>query len=130
MNFYDELITRFGVPKSIVSDNALAFVGSQISDWVVKNVVYLKTSSNYYPQGNGQAESTNKNLLRNIKRTMEGNPRAWHTRLKLALWANRITPKRSTRMSPYMLVYGKESRLPISLEFLALDLSNQLDMIE
>ncbi|XP_057819077.1 uncharacterized protein LOC131032160 [Cryptomeria japonica] len=33
-------------------------------------------------------------------------------------------------MSPYILVYGKEARLPISLEFPALDLSNQLDMIE
>ncbi|XP_057852967.2 uncharacterized protein LOC131063195 [Cryptomeria japonica] len=33
-------------------------------------------------------------------------------------------------MSTYMLVYGKEARLPILLEFPALDLSNQLDMIE
>lgn len=73
LNFYDELITIFGVPESIVSDNALAFVGIQISDWAIKNGVYLNTSSNYYPQGNGQADSTNKNLLRIIKRTMEGN---------------------------------------------------------
>lgn len=130
LNFYEELITRFGVPESIVLDNALAFVGSKISDWVVNNGVYLNTSSNYYPQGNGQDESTNKNLLRIIKRTMEGNQRAWHTKLKSALWADRITSKRSTRMSPYMLVYGKDERLPISLEFLALDLANQLDMIE
>lgn len=28
LNFYEELITRFGVRESIVSDNALAFVGS------------------------------------------------------------------------------------------------------
>ncbi|XP_057853707.2 uncharacterized protein LOC131063789 [Cryptomeria japonica] len=130
LNFYEELITRFGVLESIVSDNALAFVGSRISDWTVRNGVYLNTSSNYYPQGNGKDESTNKNLLRIIKRTMEGNQRAWHTKLKLALSADRITPKRSTGMSPYMLVYGKEARLPISLELPTLDLVNQLDMIE
>lgn len=32
LNFYDELITRFGVLESIVLDNVLAFVGSRISD--------------------------------------------------------------------------------------------------
>lgn len=33
-------------------------------------------------------------------------------------------------MSPCMLVYGKETRLPISLDFPALDLANQLDMTQ
>ncbi|XP_059073532.1 uncharacterized protein LOC131874260 [Cryptomeria japonica] len=92
--------------------------------------VYLNTSSNYYPEGNGKVESTKKNLLRIIKRTMEGNQRAWHTKMKSTLWVDRITPKRSTGTSPYMLVYGKEVRLPISLELPALDLANHLDMIE
>ncbi|XP_059075365.1 uncharacterized protein LOC131875300 [Cryptomeria japonica] len=73
LNFYEDLIARFGVPESIISDNGLAFVGFKISDWAVKKGIYLNTSSNYYPQGNGQAESTNKNLIRIIKKTMEGN---------------------------------------------------------
>jgi hypothetical protein len=33
-----------------------------------------------------------------------------------ALWASRMTPKDSTGMSLYMLVYGKEEKIPISLE--------------
>lgn len=90
LNFYEELIAKFGVLESIVSDNALTFIGTRISDWAVRNGVYLNTSSNYYPQGNGQAKSTNKNLLRIIKRTMEGNQRAWHIKLKSTLWADRI----------------------------------------
>ncbi|XP_057864631.1 uncharacterized protein LOC131072486 [Cryptomeria japonica] len=53
LNFYEDLVARFGVPKSIISDNGLAFVGLKISDWGVKKGIYLNTSSNYYPQSNG-----------------------------------------------------------------------------
>ena len=73
LNFYEGLVCRFGVPNSIILDNSLAFVGNKISEWVVEQGIYLNTSSNYYPQGNGQAESTNKNLICIIKRTLEGN---------------------------------------------------------
>jgi hypothetical protein len=38
-----------------------------------------------------------------------------------ALWASKMTPKNITGMSPYTLVYGKEVKLPISLELNALD---------
>ena len=83
--------------------------------------MYLNTLSNYYPQGNAQAKSTNMNLIRIIKKTLERNQRSWHEKLKSALWVDRITPKRSIGMPPYTLVYGKEVRLPISVEFPALD---------
>ena len=46
------------------------------------------------------------------------------------MWADRITPKRSIGNSPFMLVYGREARLPISLEFPALELAHQLELIE
>lgn len=85
-NFYEDLIIRFGVPESIILNNALAFVETQITNWVARNGVYLNTSSNYYPQGNGQEDSTNKNLIKIIKRTIDSNQRAWcHTKLKSAL---------------------------------------------
>lgn len=73
LNFYEDIITRFGVPESIISDNALAFVGSKVTEWAFKNDIFLNTSSNYYPQGNGLAESTNKNLIRIIKRILQEN---------------------------------------------------------
>ena len=65
-----------------------------------------------------------------IKRTLEGNQCSWHEKLKSALWADRITPKRSTSMSPYMLVYGKEARLPVLVELPVLDFMHQIDMLD
>jgi hypothetical protein len=50
--------------------------------------------------------------------------------MKSSLWANRITPKRAIGNSPFMLVYGREARLPISLEFPSLELAHQLEVLE
>jgi transposase InsO family protein len=130
LSFYEDLITRFGVPKSLISDNALAFVGSKVTEWALRSGVYLNTSSNYYPQGNGLAESTNKNLIRIIKRTLQENKRDWHSKLKSALWLDRITPKNIIGTSPYVLVYGKEAKLPISTKFPSLQLADQLVLFE
>ena len=74
-------------------------------------------SANYYPQGNGLAESTNKNLIRILKKTMIENQRSWHLVLPNALWADRVTPKNSLGVSPYTLVYGKEVVLPPNILF-------------
>ena len=69
-------------------------------------------SANFYPQGNGLAESTNKNLIRILKKTVIENQRSWHLALPNSLWADRATPKNSFGVSPYILVYRKESILP------------------
>jgi len=130
IDFYEGIVTRFCIPATIVLDNTLAFMGSKVTKWAVKNGIYLSTSSNYYPQGNGQAESTNKNLLKIIKRTLDENQRTWHSKLKSALWADRITPKRSIGISPFRIVYGREEIFPMSLELPMLELMKQLELLE
>jgi hypothetical protein len=68
--------------------------------------IVLSHSSNYYPQGNGLVESSNKNLMTIIKKTMGDNKKSWDNKIKYALWDDRITKKDSTRKSPFELVYG------------------------
>jgi len=75
------LITRYGVPQIIISDNGLAFVGDDVTNFAMKYGIYWKTYSNYYPQGNGLSKYTNKNLIRILKRIMEDNPQTWHEKL-------------------------------------------------
>jgi hypothetical protein len=84
--------------------------------------IIMGKSSNYYPQGNGLAESTNKTLIQIIKKTIEANHKNWHNKLIDALWASCLTPKDSIGHSPYTLVYGKEAILPLHLELNALAL--------
>ena len=66
-------MTKFGSPSTIISDNAKYFLGAQICARVVDDNIYLSTSSNYYPQGNGLAKSSKKNLIKIMKRTIEDN---------------------------------------------------------
>ena len=61
------------------------------------------------------AESSNKILVRIIKKLLEDNKRSWHTKLKYVLWDDRISTKRATGMSPFQLVYATEVIFPASL---------------
>ena len=66
-----------------------------------------KKSTVYYPQANGQqAESTNKTLVRILRRMVQDNKKEWDTKLDSALWAFRTAYKVSTRMTPFRMVYG------------------------
>jgi hypothetical protein len=50
-----------------------------------------------------------------IKKVLTENKKAWHIHLKYALWANRISTKRSIGISPFQMVYGTDVILPINL---------------
>ena len=77
--------------------------------------ILLSHSTTYYAQGNGLAESSNKSLVNIIKKMLETNKRNWHRKLINALWANRVSCKKSIGMSPFELVYGTDSVFPTSL---------------
>jgi transposase InsO family protein len=111
----DRIITRFGVPSKIVTDNAKAFCSAEMSSFCFKYGIILSHASDYYPQGNGQAESSNKNLMTIVKKIVGENKKSWDSKIKHALWADRITKKAATGKSPFELVYGLEARLPVHL---------------
>jgi transposase InsO family protein len=77
--------------------------------------ISLIHSTPYYPQGNGLAESSNKSLIKLIKKLLEDNKRAWDSKLKFSLWADRVTTKKSLGISPFQLVYGTEAIFPTQL---------------
>ena len=84
--------------------------------FLFKYGIILSHSSNYYPQGNGQAESSNKNLMTVINKIVGENKRAWDGKIRYALWADRITKKASTGKSPFELVYGLDVQFPVHLK--------------
>ena len=92
-------------------------------EFTLKHDITLKYSSNYYPQGNGVVESTNKNLHLIIKKTIVENQRDWHNALDTALWDDIVTLRNSLGTSPYFLVYGKKTILPPNIYFPSLHLA-------
>ena len=116
MDFLEEnILSRFGFPRRIVTDNAATFKSKKMINFCHKYHISLNHSTPYYPQGNGLDEYSNKSLVRIIKKLLEDNKRDCHTKLKYALWADRISTKRAIGMSPFQLVYGTEVIFPASL---------------
>jgi transposase InsO family protein len=116
MNFLeDRIITRFGAPSQITTDNAKAFSSYALVEFCFKYDITLSHSSNYYPQGNGLVESTNKNLMNILKKVVGENKKSWDNKRKYAVWADRITTKTSTGKNPFELVYRLEAKLPMNL---------------
>eukprot|EP00253_Pinus_taeda_P027146 PITA_27146 len=50
-----------------------------------------------------------------LKKTIVENQRDWDSKLKFALWAVRVTARRSTGKSPFELVYGTQALFPSQL---------------
>ena len=99
------IVTRFGVPESLVSDNGLQFDSKAFykfcSDLSIKN----RYSTPAYPQSNDQDEATNKAIVIGLKKRLEGTKGKWAEELPNVLWAYQTTPKRSTGETPFLLMY-------------------------
>lgn len=116
VKFLELIVTRFGMLYSLVCDNGPPFASIAFSEWAYDHDIMLGFSSNYYPQGNGVVESTNKNPMTVIKKLLDKNPRDWHNKLKYALWFDRIRVKKSIGTSPVRLVYDIEPVFPVHLK--------------
>ena len=81
----DHLMTRFGVPISLVFYNASYFSFIKLTAFANEKGIKLHYSANYYPQGNGLVESTNKNIIRILKKKVIENQRSWHIALPNSL---------------------------------------------
>ena len=116
MKFLTEnIFTRFGCPHKLVTDNVAACKAKELVDMCDSMGIKLVHSTSYYPQSNGLAKSSNKSLIRIIKKLLEDNKRNWDSKLKFPLWVDRVTTKKSTRNSSFKLVYGTEAIFPIQL---------------
>ena len=128
MNFLeDRIITRFGVPSKITIDNAKAFSSYALVEFCFKYGITLSHSSNYYPQENGLVESTNKNLMNILKKVVGENKKSWDSKIKYAVWADRITTKTSMGKTPFDMVYGIKEKLPVNLQIPILRFAQQYD---
>ena len=106
---WKNIVTRFGVPNSLVTDNGLQFNSNAF--WTFSNELGIrnKYSTPAYPQSNGQIEAVNKTILNGLKRRLDGAKGRWAEELPSVLWAYRTTPRRSMGKTPFSLTYGAEA---------------------
>jgi hypothetical protein len=69
------IFSQFFLPIEIIFDNGPTFMFRKLTHFCNKFGVKHFTSSTYYPQGNGQDESTNKILVKILKNIISDKPR-------------------------------------------------------
>eukprot|EP00253_Pinus_taeda_P032423 PITA_32423 len=104
VNFlYEDIFTRFGVPREIVTNQGSQFTSRMMEKLMEEYKVMHRKSTPY-------------------------NPRDWAERLPEALWAYRTTWRNTTEHTSYELVYGKEVLLPIEFQVKTFKMAVQLGM--
>jgi hypothetical protein len=68
----EHIIHRFSILQTLTTDQGTSFVAKEVRD---SYGIKLLNSSPYYAHANGQAESTNKTLVKLIKKKIEDNPK-------------------------------------------------------
>ncbi|XP_033509502.2 uncharacterized protein [Nicotiana tomentosiformis] len=109
------IICRFSLPKEISCDNGPQFTGRRTTEFFEKWYIKRILSTAYHPASNGQAESFNKTILNIMKKELEEVKGLWPEILPEVLWAHKTTPKMSTGDTPYSLIYGTETVIPIKV---------------
>jgi hypothetical protein len=71
----EHIIHRFDITQTLTTDQGTSFVAKEVRDFVNSYGIKLLKSSPYYAQANGQAESSNKTLVKLIKKKIEDNPK-------------------------------------------------------
>jgi hypothetical protein len=116
----EHIVHRFGVPQTLTMDKGSSFMSHQVHEFTESLKIKLLSSKPYYAQANGQVESSNKTLIKLIKKKIKENPKRWHEVLSEALWAHHISKQSTTKVIPFELVYGKEVVLPVEVNLDAL----------
>jgi len=68
---WKNIVTRFRVPRTLISDNGLQFDIKSFRRYCCDHGITNRYSTPAYPQGNGQAEAVNKVIVNGLKKRLD-----------------------------------------------------------
>ena len=107
----------FSAPAYLVSDQGKAFTGHLISNLCELYGVQKLRTLPYHAQTNGQVERMNQTILRMIGKLEKDKKARWSEHLPEMLSAYNGTCSAVTGYSPYFLLFGRKSRMPVDCLF-------------
>lgn len=112
-----KFISDHGVPEVIVTDQGREFC-NELNDGVCTTYgIKHRIASPYHPQTGGRTERYNRTQCSMLSSCVNDLQIDWDTKLPFMLFAYRTAQHETTKKTPFSLVYGREARLPIELDF-------------
>jgi transposase InsO family protein len=103
--FFTNIIHRFGVPNSIITDNGTQFTGKKFLDFCEDHHIHVDWAAIAHPMTNGQVERTNGMILQGLKPRIYNDlnkfGKRWIKELPSVVWSLRTTPSQATGFSPF-----------------------------
>ncbi|XP_070013467.1 uncharacterized protein [Nicotiana sylvestris] len=112
---HSNIICRFGIPKTIITDNAANLNSHLMKEVCEQFKIEHHNSTPYRPKANGVVEAAKKNIKKILRKMVQGS-RQWHEKLPFALLGYWTTVRTSVSATPYLLVYGTEHVIPTEVE--------------
>ncbi|XP_072146516.1 uncharacterized protein [Setaria viridis] len=121
VEFYLDIIYRFGVSNSIITDNGTQFTRRKFLRFYDDYHIRVNWALVAHPRTNGQVEQANGMVLQGLKPRIFDSLKKfmgrWAGMVRAVLWSLRTTPNRSTGFTPLFMVYGAEAVLPTILDY-------------
>ena len=88
---WKNIVTRFGIPHILVSDNGFQFDSKTFRRYCCELGIKNRYLTLTYPQGNGQAKTVNNVIVNGLKKRLDGSKGKWVEELPHVLWTFRTT---------------------------------------
>ena len=112
---WKNIICRFRIPRTIISDNGRQFDSQGFKDFCSSLRIKNQFSSPGHPRVNKQTEVTNWTLLKINKAKLGDAKGAWPEELPNVLWAYRTTTRTPTGETPFRLTYGTKAIILVNV---------------
>ncbi|KAH7719738.1 hypothetical protein AAVH_12773 [Aphelenchoides avenae] len=113
--FIDDVLTKFGTPHTVVSDQGKQFTGTVFQELSRLFGFRHKTTTTYNPQSNGQIERQNRTLTNMLGSFAERSGKDWDRYLSLVTSAFNNSVQETTKQTPFYMNFAREVRLPLDI---------------
>ncbi|GFW47400.1 retrovirus-related Pol polyprotein from transposon 297 [Trichonephila clavipes] len=96
-------------------DNATNFTASLMQEFLKILGAYPRFSTPYHPEGKRLIERWNQTLKNMLHHIIREEGRSWHRHIQFLLWAYREVPNATTDAPPFLLMYGRDPKGPLSI---------------